>query len=491
MSAAGLSTVRPSPSATPSRDWPSKAARAVALGLVLLALALFVVSLPGRYGQLANSLSGNVAALTADGIAQQSYALYQLTLEVALALGYLVIGSIIFWRRRCDWVAIYSAVFLALYGTVFVTHTTKSLVVAESILRFPLYYLQVLAQIGTLAFMYLFPNGRFVPGWTRWVAILWVALVLGSGLMSNSSIWPNDPLGQPLAYLISTAPFFLVGASAQIYRYQHTSSLPQRQQTKWVVFGIATAVITYNLYYVAGQLVSEVRQPGQLGLLYEAGGGLLFALGQIVLPVCFLFSILRYRLWEIDVIISRTLVYVPLTAALAGLYSASISLLQRLFITLTGDRSDAAVVLTTLILASTFTPLKNWLQGLVDRRFRESADPTSGLRRLGEHVRSVVEVLQAEQLASRLLTEATQAFQAESGEVRLALADGREIIQVHGSWAGDCRLSLVLSGERLDFGTISLGPRLDGREYAAEDKQVLREVADVLCTALSLSRQAT
>ena len=489
MSEARSDAARLSPSATRTQAWSSAATRALALGLILLALALFVASLPGRYAQLANPSSGKVAALAADGVSPHTYALYQLALEVALALGYVAIGSIVVWRRWRDWLAIYAAVVLTLYGTVFVTHTTEPLLLGDSPLRFPLYYLQALAQVGTLVLIYLFPDGRFVPRWTRIVAVLWAANVFGWVIFSNSSIKPNDPLSQPLAYSITATAFFLVGGYAQIYRYQHTSSLLQQQQTKWIVFGIVVAVITNRLFYIPGQMVSEIRLSGQVALLYESVGGLLFALGQMVLPVSFLLSVQRYRLWEIDVIINRTLVYVPLTAVLAGLYSASISLFQRLFTTLTGDKSDAAVVLTTLILASTFTPLKNGLQGFVDRRFRESVDSTRELKRFGEHVQSVVEVLQVERLASRLLIEATRAFRAESGEVHLVMKDGREITQVYGQRSDDCRLSVALSSEGLHSGTISLGHRLDSREYTAEDQRVLREVADAVCAALSLSRQ--
>ena len=81
----------------------------------------------------------------------------------------------------------------------------------------------------------------------------------------------------------------------------------------------------------------------------------------------------RYRLYEIDHLISRTLVYVPLTALLAGLYAATVTLLQRLFQSLTGDRSDAAIIISTLILASVFTPLRKWLEGIVERRFKPAA----------------------------------------------------------------------------------------------------------------------
>jgi hypothetical protein len=106
-----------------------------------------------------------------------------------------------------------------------------------------------------------------------------------------------------------------------------------------------------------------------------------------IVPICLTIAILRYRLYEIDVIINRALVYGCLTAILAGLYSASISLFQKVFIALTGEQSDAAIVLTTLILASAFTPLRTRLQNAVDRRFKDVHDPARRLQALADEIR--------------------------------------------------------------------------------------------------------
>jgi hypothetical protein len=89
-----------------------------------------------------------------------------------------------------------------------------------------------------------------------------------------------------------------------------------------------------------------------------------------LLPLAAAVAILHHRLYDIDVILNRALVYIPLTAILAGLYAAGVALFQRLFVAVTGDRSDGAVVITTLVLAGLFTPVKNGLQNFVDRRFK-------------------------------------------------------------------------------------------------------------------------
>ena len=97
-----------------------------------------------------------------------------------------------------------------------------------------------------------------------------------------------------------------------------------------------------------------------------------------LLPIAVGIAILRYRLYDIDIVIQRTLVYVPLTALLAGIYAASIGISQRLFIAVTGNSSDGAIVLSTLILATTFTPIKNAIQGRVDRGSVKHRTPSAG-----------------------------------------------------------------------------------------------------------------
>jgi len=88
-------------------------------------------------------------------------------------------------------------------------------------------------------------------------------------------------------------------------------------------------------------------------------------------------AILRYHLYEIDLIINRTIVYALLTAVLAGVYSAAVAFFQRLFLAMTGENSDLAIVMTLFVLATVFTPVKNTLQGAVDRRIRPASRPAS------------------------------------------------------------------------------------------------------------------
>ena len=150
-------------------------------------------------------------------------------------------------------------------------------------------------------------------------------------------------------------------------------------------------------------------------------------------PVAVAVAVARDGLYDIEWLLNRTLVYVPLTAILAGLYAAAVVLFQRLFLALTGAQADAALVLSTLVLAAAFTPLKNALQAAVDARFKTAPDPTARLRALGEQVRADFSVVDPRRLAGRLLEEAAGALRAQGGAVYLTAGGRLELVRAVGA----------------------------------------------------------
>ena len=139
----------------------------------------------------------------------------------------------------------------------------------------------------------------------------------------------------------------------------------------------------------------------------------------MAVPIAAGIGILKYRLYDIDVVINRTLVYGPLTAILAGGYVAVTGLTQRLFVATTGQKSDAAIALTTLGIVTLFTPLKSRLQGIVDKAFKETNDPARQLKKIEEQIRSVVQVMDAQQMVHWSLEKVASAFDAQAAAVYL------------------------------------------------------------------------
>jgi len=275
--------------------------------------------------------------------------------------------------------------------------------------------------------------------------------------------------------------FGLMSLISLILRYTKADII-ERRQIKWVVFAagifltvelLQTIPALYN-FFTVNKLIFLVSIPMS-----------------IALPTAVGMAILRYRLWEIDILINRTLVYIPLTGILAGLYSASISLLQRVFVATTGTRSDGAVVLTTLILTSTFTPIKNALQGLVDRRFKTPVEPLAALKTFKRQIQSVEEVVDSVSAARRFLNESATALQASCGAVVLSHNGQSQEVSVTGDWeAGRETLTIPIGREKKRLGMLYLGPRTDGTAYTQAETSLLEGVADSLSRVLRLVETA-
>jgi hypothetical protein len=158
----------------------------------------------------------------------------------------------------------------------------------------------------------------------------------------------------------------VLGAWAQVYRYRWVSTSSQRQQAKWIMFGLLVTIIVTVVW---ASLVSIFPiQPGPARLAFTLNTGIMFLLFML-LPISITFSILRYRFWVTDIIIRRTLIYGSLTLLLVLLYFGIVTLLQNLVTAVSGQRSPVVIVFSTLANAALFNPLPHRLQDLIDRRF--------------------------------------------------------------------------------------------------------------------------
>jgi hypothetical protein len=337
-----------------------------------------------------------------------------------------------------------------------------------------------------MAILYVFPDGRFFPRQARpmlvvigAVAVAWI-------------LFPASPFNLAERYTLPPASFgilmLIVFASigAQVYRFSTIATPMQRQQTKWVLFGIALQVFGFALFGVARTVLRWLPDRSYEAAALDLIGAPLALLVAVFIPFGYLFSILRYRLWDIDVLINRALVYGTLTALLSGLYVASIGFIQRLFVATTGNPSEAAIVLTTLIVASAFTPLKNRLQATVDRYVKEAPDATTHIRAFRDEVHSLIELLDPSLITRRALDEIAVALDAESGAVYVRDDGTLALAHTHGEWVGDERLRVQLHTGDVDFGVIALGPRHNGRDYSPSDKALIEDVASQVATAMSL-----
>jgi hypothetical protein len=221
----------------------------------------------------------------------------------------------------------------------------------------------------------LFPNGRLPSSrwrWLAWLTVLltiagavWVALspgVIGNlGAIRNPLGIEGLPSGYKPVQTIMSALLLVVAVWTLGLRLLRTSGI-EHQQIKWPAFIAVMAAGGSILYDTA---ISEAI--GLRWLEWAGYVGLIAAL--VCFPISIGIAIVRYRLYEIDTLINRTLVYALLTAILAAVYFGGVVLLQRVFVALTGQQSTLAVVASTLVIAALFNPLRRRIQSFVDRRF--------------------------------------------------------------------------------------------------------------------------
>jgi hypothetical protein len=209
---------------------------------------------------------------------------------------------------------------------------------------------------------FLFPDGRFVPRWTGLLGALWI-------LWNLYWLFSTGLLVLPGPWLLSYLGLLGLGVFAQIYRYWHVSNTVQRQQTKWAVYGFSLAIVAFLLLSVSDHAFNLFLKLNPFLTLVINPAYYLFML---LIPVSISIAILRSRLWDIDVLINRTLVYGTLTVILALVYVGLVIALQALLRSVTNQNSDVAIVVSTLAIAALFQPLRSRLQRVIDRRFYRS-----------------------------------------------------------------------------------------------------------------------
>jgi hypothetical protein len=229
--------------------------------------------------------------------------------------------------------------------------------------------------LGLIVFLsLLFPNGRLPSARWRWFARISALLTLVGAVLAAFSPGPivvglpaiHNPLGiesLPNAYKsVQVLMLILIAISvASLLLRRVYARGVERQQTKWFTYAAAVAASGAILQYI-------ISDP--LDLVWIGGVGYaLVLIGLVGIPISMGIAIMRYRLYEIDLLINRTLVYGSLTAVLVALYVVGIVVLQRLFVALTGERSTLAVVVSTLAIAALFTSLRRRIQSFIDRRF--------------------------------------------------------------------------------------------------------------------------
>jgi len=298
-----------------------------------------------------------------------------------MPLGFFVLAGLIFVRRSDDPMAIITSLMLVFVGPYLIGGIGSEFMVLSG-WYYPTGLLEIIGTLVLLTFLFRFPNGKLRPRWGGW-------LIVGVGVTALI-VLPLVFAEDIFIYIFLIAS--LVGVGAQAYRFRVVSTAAERQQAKWVAVGALGPIASMGWWFF-------VLLPHGILSTANASGFYLFSvlLGWLLpflLPLGIAISILRYRLWDIDIIIRRTLIYSMLTVLLGMMYLGGVVILQSLFVRLTGQaQSQLVTVVTTLLIAALFLPLRSRVQNFIDRRFyRRKYDASKTLADFAEAARDEVEL---------------------------------------------------------------------------------------------------
>lgn len=538
--------------------FPSRAERAPlrgpALGLMragwllitLLAMGMFVFSLPVNLGQLASLPLTERVAIQSWNLDIQFYIWFMVILDLITLVGFTIPALMIFLSKSNDWMAVLVSLSLITFG-VSITTTVGSLGEMRPTWQLPVAILRTIGVSSTLLVFYLFPDGRFVPGWTRYLAGVWILWLAAWTLVPPQptaletshpamrflvyQFLPNPASYQNIYHFLRVSSLLLVlfiwfgsGVLAQNQRYKRFSTQAQKQQTKWIVLGITAAFLGAFLYYLLPLLIPAFRLTGVWRLVYTMVGGAMYRSALVFVPVSFAISLSLYRLWDVDFLINRTLVYGMITGLTGVAFVLYIILLQYLFGTIPGFESSVITVISTLILVTLFQPLYRRVQNFVDRRFyRERVDFRLAFTSFSRQVRTVIEL---PELLRMLVERTTELLHITHGAVYLLgednllhLAEAHQIDIPAGSllsldpaeWQQIRRGSPVNRPRHSTFpmlvpllspqtqaqqgseseallGVLALGHQRSGLNYSRENRELLLGLADQAGTAIYVAR---
>ena len=436
--------------------------------IAIFELAALVDSLTGTISQLQVLCTSSctiqqlsaaaVSTLERVGLSLGDYIAFYLAVILLSTLLCYAIATILLWRRSDDWMALLVSLMLMSFSPGIISNGV----------RFSQWFGPAVAPLVSSLFdsinltilvlvFFLFPDSRFVPRWTRWIVGLQIGFAIFFAFLPRFT--------SELANSMAVVSFLGILCSlviAQVYRYWRVSTPTQRQQTKWVVYSMVVSITS-----VVGLLASFQPQPGSL----LSGLDIIANLLLTPIPISFAVAILRFRLWDIDIIINRTLVYGALTACIVGIYILVVGYLGALF--RTGNNLLISLVATGLV-AVLFQPLRGLLQRAVNRLvYGQRDEPYRVVSRLGQRLEAA---LASEAVLPTIVETVAQALKLPYAAITLQ-QDGTMVLAATFGQAADEMLRLPLSYQSELIGELVLAPRGPGESFTPTDRALLSDLA--------------
>jgi signal transduction histidine kinase len=438
-------------------------ARGIWILLMLLLLINFVANVPAYYqsagtgcilpnpgdcptGQLT---PGNIQALDKLHLSVVAVADFFATLTLMVSVLYWAVGLLIFWRKSQEWTALLFSLLCVTLGATGIYGFLNAQ--APQFVQFLTNFTEIalIPPLGAV-FLLTFPTGRFTPRWSWAVFVLFVVSTL------------------PPVPLVASLPVYLLAIGVQIYRYRRVYDAVQRQQTRWFIFGLGVGFSFLATYYVLGAMVPGLSAPDSW---YQLLNVLPWLLIWVILLLSVSIAILRYRLWDIDLIINRTLVYAGLSTGIIGVYVLVVAGLGSL---LQIQGNPVLSLVAASLVAVFFQPLRAGLQQAINRlMYGERDAPYMVISRLGKRLEATVA---PDAVLPSIVETVAQALKLPYAAIALQYGDEFSLTASYGTAKGELvRLPLVYQAERV--GELLLAPRTPGESFSPADRRLLDDVA--------------
>lgn len=457
------------------RDHVLLLARVVWIATALLIAVMLFLALPVELARLQVICIGKgpcigwtpVQAHIIGSAGRQAVALYLTAVEAIFAAIFGAVAVVLFWRRSTERMALLGAYALLTFGTATFPRTMTILALFSPGWQAPVAILTWCGSSALTLLFFWFPDGRFVPRWVWIVTLPWLLAETAHYFLPASALnYEHWPTPWQFALFIGALGSMVM---AQIYRYRSVSSPEQRQQTKWVVYGLSVALGAYLGIITAYSLLlpAALQRNVYGGLLAETAAYVMMML----IPLSIGMAVLRYRLWDVDLLINRTLVYGALTVVVVGLYVGVVGALGQLF---RAHGNEIIALVGTGMVAVVFEPLRERLQRAVNRMlYGERDEPYRVLSRLGQRLEATLApdtVLTAivETVAQALRLPYVAIALSGEGNATLAASYGTAVVRP---------MALDLMYQREQVGQLLLVPRTPGEPLTPADQRLLNDLA--------------
>jgi signal transduction histidine kinase len=454
---------------------------------VMLTLGLFFLSMPGYYHRL-RTLSSSVvydpnivrAGLAHLGLSADFFAGYSFAIVLLLVLISCLVGGVIVWYKSNDWMALLTAFVLVAYGAQLSFAKASSSWFNTLLIDYPRLSWAVAVEIfiwdvTVILLCLLLPNGQFVPRWTRWLILPIAVLAVLNAMNKVQFIFPS------VLYLLVILSVFCIMAASQIYRYRRVSNVIQRQQTKWLVVFAVLALIGWIGFNGASLIFPTLNQDVWL---YNLVLPPIVTLIEGLVPVAIGIAVLRYKLFAIDLILNRALLWGTLSASVIGIFALIIGVLSRIF-----NQSGQLViaVVAASVVAALILPLYTRLQRSVDHLFYgKRAETDKVLKQLSKRLEAV-----KPDEALRIVVETT-AGALKLPFVAIAIKDDDIISPVVTTGTLTMpTISMPLTYQMETVGELLLAPHAPGEEFTADEWDFLHALGSQAALAVHTVRLMT